>query len=100
MEETDEIQLKAMQKERKRYEKFISRVAQGTEEDSFNASIAEKKDKIINYSAALNTSEEMIEAAVNQSSTLRENNTEKTSLTFHNHSSGFNSSILQKILPQ
>lgn len=41
----------------------------------------------------------MIEAAVNQSSTLREHNTEKTQGNFANHSSCFNSSLLHKILP-
>ena len=40
--------------------RFVTRI----EEDSFN-SVADKTDKIINYSAALNTSEEMLEAAIN-----------------------------------
>jgi hypothetical protein len=41
----------------------------------------------------LNTSEEMIEAAVNQSSTLRAQET-------HQGSSGINSSLLHKIMPK
>lgn len=69
--------------------KFISRIPQRSEEDSF--SVAEKTDKIINYSAVLNTSEELIEAAVNQSSTLRND---------HCASSVINSSLLHKIMPQ
>jgi len=73
--------------------KFISRIAQ--DEDSFNASVAEKTDRIINYSAVLNTSEEMIEAAVNQSSTLKAHDSQ-----LGNHSSGVNSSLLHKIMPK
>lgn len=73
--------------------RFISRLAQ--DEDSFNASVAEKTDRIINYSAVLNTSEELIEAAVNQSSTLKAQETQPG-----NHSSGANSSLLHKIMPK
>ena len=58
-----------MQKDSKKKEKFISKI-KAAEEDSFN-SVGERTDKIINYTAVLNTSEELIEAAVNQSSTLR-----------------------------
>lgn len=67
--------------------KFISRVAQQSDEDSLG-SVAEKTDRIINYSAASNTSEEAIEAAVNNSSTLK-----------NPGDSQVNSSLLHKILP-
>jgi hypothetical protein len=83
-----------MQKDSKKREKFLSKV-KAAEEDSFN-SIAERTDKIINYSAVLNTSEELIEAAVNQSSTLQGEHSQG----FANHSNGANSSILHKILPK
>lgn len=90
VDDTIEEHLYLMQKDPKKRGKFVNRVA---DEESFNASVAEKTDRIINYSAVLNTSEEMIEAAVNQSSTLKAN--EHT----YGQSSGVNSSLLHKILP-
>jgi uncharacterized protein YihD (DUF1040 family) len=92
VDDTIEEHLYLMQKDPKKRGRFVNRIA---EEDSFNASVAEKTDRIINYSAVLNTSEEMIEAAVNQSSTLKAN--EHTYGA--NQSSGVNSSLLHKILP-